>query len=331
MASTERLLDHYEAQATACEQASADLKRAWKLRDQQPQLATETARSLGLATRAWRAAARALVSTEPDAEPQHQESIEKAVKYHRLSLDRLTELGLPVPEIENYPQAEPDIVPATDIDPAAVELAHSLVINNPDSGRPDLILSAGTLDGRHFVVNESTGETDRPSMDAEEHPSLESAWAEILNQASLSELGLLDYEPKLGALSLSWGQQGAAVVPFGARWRLWVRTWRHAEMAEYKDKQEATLAACAAVDLIANAMEASGDRVAELGALWLRRCASQERATLYTRRFYTRLQAAKDDRIVDRYGSVSNQQIAEFAGISVPAINKALAELDARK
>lgn len=336
MASTERLIAHYLEQAHACQIAKDEIKRN-RENLHRGIAARKTSRTYDLAQYAWNAAARELQSDSPGAMEEHDRRLEDALRFHATANQRRAELE--GGEVTLPPAPEPDTV-GIDVDPATVTRIETYTITDPDTGAPMLAYTtATTADGQHVVLHESTEDArgdhrdpaGRPYTEmhlqyAALHPSADAAREEMLLDIVEHGLDWVCFRESLGAVFLGWGKRyRVAAVPHDAStWRVAVLDGRRPMIADFPTWDEAVLAACTEADRIAVRLLRTNSRVDELGGLWLAHRAAEARSDAYRRLFFQRLQVAKDDRIVDRYGQVTNDQLAGMAGVSVQAINKAL-------
>lgn len=321
MTSTEQRVTHYLEQAEACERAKAELKKDRALRDKSTDLRKATS-AYTLAARRWNDAARALNSSDTHTLRDAEDLVADAIQFHAKGNERRAALqGL---DVELPPAAEPDMIPAN-LAMEDVAVVDTVAITNPDTGATHYRYSTGiTADGRHVdIVEDATGE-DAPLIGL--HPNAESARQEMTDTAVAQLLDPIPYGPAHGALFISWGDhhQVSAVPHTGQTWRSAVRDGRQMSFAEHPSRSEAVNAALAAAEQIAERLMASPDRVAELGGLWMARRTAEARAEEMQRRFVDRLRSAKADRVVDRYGQITNDQLARLARVTVQAINKML-------
>jgi hypothetical protein len=336
MASTERLVAHYLEQAHICQVAKDEIKRNRENLRRGP-AARKVSKTFDLAQYAWTAAAHELQADSPGAMEEHDRRLADALKFHATANERRAELE--GGEVALPPAPEPDTEGA-DVDPAAVTRGESYTITDPDTGAPlRAYTTATTADGQHVVLHESTADARGDHQDpagrsytemrleyAAVHPSADSAREEMLLDVVEHALDPTPFRDSLGAVFLRWGtRHRIAAVPHDAEtWRVAVLDDRRPAVTHYPTRHEAVLAACAEADRIAARLLETGSRVDELGALWLSHRAADARSESNRRLFFQRLQAAKADRVVDRYGQVTNDQLAQMAGVSVQAINKAL-------
>ncbi|MFJ2781590.1 hypothetical protein [Kitasatospora sp. NPDC087315] len=336
MTSTEQLTAHYLAQRATCTEAIGEIKRSQRGGRQ----VAEAVRAYGLAATAWRAAADALHSYLPSGPDTHDRRRDEAMEYHARGDQRRAALeGTEPPE---PPTAEPEQPYADDIAPVNVVRSETHTIADP--ALPDVPVdsfSIGTTpDGRHVTVNEDVrvhGETHDPdgrpyttmrNPEIMVHPSAESAREEMLYTVAYARTNPVDWYPA-DSLFLGWGEHyRVGVTPHTSTG--WAAAWidvRTAGVSYHPTRDEATDSALAAADRIVAKLTdhgARGDRVGELAGLWLGHRVAQARAAELKHRFTARLRAAKEDRVVDRYGAISNSELARNAGISVQALNQML-------
>jgi hypothetical protein len=320
MASTEQLITHYQEQALACETARDQIKKNKALRDKGSELRKATT-AYTLAARRWNDAARALAGAETLREVD--DLVADAIAFHvkgnerRAALEGTTTAPAPAPE--------PYTVPLEPADTETIVITETIAVNNPDTDAAQYLYSTGvTADGRHVDISEDADGTDTPTIGV--HPSAASAREEMMATVVDQLLDRIPYRPELGAVFLGWGDRHrvSAVPHTGQTWRSAIRDGNKTTFTDHPSRAEALQAALGSAEQIAGRLMESSDRVQELGGLWLARRTAEARAEEYQARFVERLRQAKADRVVDRYGQVSNDEFARMAGVSVQAVNKML-------
>jgi hypothetical protein len=319
MASTEQLITHYLDQAAACEQAKTELKKDRTLRDKGADLRKATS-AYTLAQRRWNDAARHL--TDGNLSEAASQAAD-AIQFHIKGNERRAALQGGVAEFP--PAAEPYVVPLDEADTEAITVTETIAVNDPDTGAAQFLYHTGTTaDGRHVEIGEDADSADAPHFYL--HPSVASAREATLSAVVDQLLDWIPYAARHRAVFLGWGDHHrvSAVPHTGQTWRSAVRDGLRMSFTEHPSRAEAVQAALGEAEQIAERLMSSQDRVGELGGLWLARRTAEAKAEEYQARFVERLREAKVDRVVDRYGQVSNDEFARMAGVSVQAINKML-------
>lgn len=194
------------------------------------------------------------------------------------------------------------------------------------------VMTVGMVDGKPVVLLESVRDDDGllAGPDGTPHTTWgqHTVWVgyETVDQARADRDAVFGDGMDYASSPYSWGRcYQAHMGPAGSgRWHTTIALGGSIVQQLHEAKDAAESALLSGVEDMADRLTVTGHPVDALGATWLRMRAAEHQATMLRADFAAGLEEAKAGRVVDRYGEVSNGDIARLARTSPQNLAKLL-------
>ncbi|MFF3730859.1 hypothetical protein ACFYXM_11185 [Streptomyces sp. NPDC002476] len=234
---------------------------------------------------------------------------------------------------DRYEWPELTVFEELDVPVSAVErFDGALTWYDSETGTVLETMTVGMVDGRPVVLLESVRDDDGllTGPDGKPHTAWgqHTVWVgyETVDEARADRDAVFGDGMDYASSPYTWGRRYQAHMgPAGAgRWHTTIALGDSIVQQLHTAEDAAESALLSGVGSMADHLTATEHPVDALGATWLRMRAAEHQGTALRAAFAAGLDKAKEDRVVDRYGEISNGDIAHLTRTSPQNLAKLL-------